>query len=740
MPLSPPQITAANEVINILCSAPAGPRAKRKLGEMFMDLVDKDDLPEYYEVIQDPKCLNGVLADLKANRFKDAQAVYDDLNLIFLNALHYNREDSQIAKDANTLKGILEAEWARRQVLPPPSHQTSVNQRRASSEVDIDGGMSESEPTNETSRVPQSDEIVKQLEKSVPRWEGFGPGGWSTAIQLADALPIVEQLRDYKDTIGTRLSTILDTVPDMDSKLNFPQVRPLSLKLIETRLRAGEYENPQKFDREVHELFLKARRFHEAGSDVYGGVLILQRFYQALTSPNPPSGPPYKTATNWASLPAGPGTARPLNAAEGEASRAVTTFRVSTKDRKFVEEVEYRGWKIRVADWLHLCNPDDPSKPIIGQVFKCYQLEEPARMGQLGVTVCWYYRPEQTIHPPHRQFWEGEVFKTSHFADHPLDDIIEKIACQFTARHIRGRPRPPVWYPGFPLYVCDSRYNDRERIFVKIKNWNSCVPEEVRKSADFMPIYSFEAPVFPRRYPSPFLTGGRGTGGLGESVEKAEGDKHEGGGIGRKRPRKGAAGANTVTQTDYAGPSRGVYVGPPTPATGAASTSLLNIPLTATTSTAAGSTPVYQYQSSLTSQPQRTLSSQGGKANEDRSILAAIGGLSVVGSQNVILEKLPPETAKHFDRDPQTNEVLWFASPPVDVAPPVQKPRHSFAYLNHLAKKRKLEREKDEDEDAREGEDSGMNLDTEEPSDGSAVARPKMSIDEAWQQAVAQFS
>jgi len=59
-----------------------------------------------------------------------------------------------------------------------------VNQRRASSEVDIDGGISESEPTNETSRVAQSDEIVKQLEKSVPRWEGFGPGGWSTTIQL----------------------------------------------------------------------------------------------------------------------------------------------------------------------------------------------------------------------------------------------------------------------------------------------------------------------------------------------------------------------------------------------------------------------------------------------------------------------------------------------------------------------------------------------------------------------------
>lgn len=69
-------------------------------------------------------------------------------------------------------------------MLPPPGRQTLVNQRRASSEVDIDGGMSESEPTNETSRVAQSDEIVKQLEKSVPRWDGFGPGGWSTSIQL----------------------------------------------------------------------------------------------------------------------------------------------------------------------------------------------------------------------------------------------------------------------------------------------------------------------------------------------------------------------------------------------------------------------------------------------------------------------------------------------------------------------------------------------------------------------------
>ena len=75
------------------------------------------------------------------------------------------------------------------------------------------------------------------------------------------------------------------------------------------------------------------------------------------------------------------------------------------------------------------------------------------------------------------------------------------------------------------------------------------------------------------------------------------------------------------------------------------------------------------------------------------------------------------------------NEVLWFASPPVDVAPPVQKPMHSSTYLHYLAKKRKLELE--EDEDAREGEDSKMDVDGDEPACSSVVIQLRMSIDEA---------
>lgn len=146
-------------------------------------------------------------------------------------------------------------------------------------------------------------------------------------------------------------------------------------------------------------------------------------------------------------------------------------------------------------------------------------------------------------------------YNLGHFADHIAEDIIEKIACQFTAKHIRGRPRPPYWYPGWPLYVCDSRYNDRERVFVKIKNWNSCIPEEFRKN-DFMPIYPFERIIYPELHPSPFLSGIKGPGQLIEgNPEKLEADKPNSENAFRRRTRKstqntGTANANPGTSGD----------------------------------------------------------------------------------------------------------------------------------------------------------------------------------------------
>ncbi|PCH33194.1 hypothetical protein WOLCODRAFT_93094 [Wolfiporia cocos MD-104 SS10] len=717
MPITASQKLEVDDAIKALLSATSR-NSKRRIADMFLELPDRESWPEYYEVIPEPRCLHGIQADLAKNKYKDARDVFKDLELVFLNALYYNEEASQIAKDAATLKVLLETEWKQRSSLPLPDPSPSARsalkahaatsaadsspaaklpqpkaaaatrsqaqaapassstaaqspERQPSPDMEVDvGGTPEPEgAAMEMVRDGESDEIVRQLEKGLPRWEGFGDFGWMEEVSRERRVEIVQGIAEYKDANGVRLATSLEAVPEESSIPELPFNSPLSLALIQSRVHSDYYGSSKAFDTELSQLFLKARRWYEPTTEAYGNVLVLQRLYHALTSAAPPSGPPYTSTTDFASLRAGPGTAKPLHSTDTEGVPGVTTYRVSTKDRTIVDEVQFKGWSIRLADWLHLSNPDDPSRPIIGQVFRCYVSDEPAKKGQPGVTVCWYYRPEQTFHPANRQFWEKEVFKTSHFADHPLEDVIEKIACQFTARHIRGRPRPPFWHPGWPLYVCDSRYNDRERLFVKIKNWNSCVPEEVRKSTEFMPIYPFERTVFPRRFASPFLGGRppRAPGGIGDAIEKGEGEKVEGGGTGRKRPRRSATGIASAAsakqeQTDRIGPTKGLYVG------------------TGAVQPAATASP-YQY--AQTAQVQYARQQTALRGMGDRSIVTAAGGASVVNT-----EKLPPETARHFDRDPETNEVLWFAAPPVDIAR-TPAPQHSLAYLHFLAQKRK---------------------------------------------------
>jgi chromatin structure-remodeling complex subunit RSC1/2 len=139
-----------------------------------------------------------------------------------------------------------------------------------------------------------------------------------------------------------------------------------------------------------------------------------------------------------------------------------------------------------------------------------------------------------------------------------------------------------------------------------------------------MPIYPFERPVFPRRFASPFVTGKpiKAPGGIGDAIERPEGEKLEGGGIGRKRTRKNAAGSR-IDVTDRVGQSKGVYVGPPvqSPTTGATG---------------------YQYQGAQPPQYGRAAMGQQ-RSIVDRSIMTAAGGAAALGA-NAITERLPPET------------------------------------------------------------------------------------------------
>lgn len=122
--------------------------------------------------------------------------------------------------------------------------------------------------------------------------------------------------------------------------------------------------------------------------------------------------------------------------------------------------------------------------------------------GEHWINVCWYYRPEQTVHRSSRVFYENEVFKSGQYRDHPASQILSKTFVQFITRYTRGRPKH--WPANEKIWVCESRYNDLTKAFSKINQWRACVPEEVR--FDEYELYLFDRQKQYERFPSPLMS------------------------------------------------------------------------------------------------------------------------------------------------------------------------------------------------------------------------------------------
>lgn len=292
----------------------------------------------------------------------------------------------------------------------------------------------------------------------------------------------------------------------------------------QNRAQAGHYTSPEQFDRDLTMLFKVGKIFIKphVHAQLYGDLLRLQRLYNELTRlrSGPIAGKLYDVSS-LTSVSIGPGR---IVARDGSPSgqgtedeRGGSNSRYLTRDRTFLRGIHYKGETYRPGDYVHLMNPDNPAKPIIGQIFKTFRRLDSQ---QRAVSVCWYYRPEETIHPAIRGFYENEVFKTSNFVDHRIEDVLERCMVMYYTRYVRGRPKAPMYTKDMSLYVCESRYKDDTRSFKKIKNWGTAIPEEVRKIEYEMD--HFQQPMQLRRVPSPFAAGVKGPGGYGESTEASE--------------------------------------------------------------------------------------------------------------------------------------------------------------------------------------------------------------------------
>ena len=160
--------------------------------------------------------------------------------------------------------------------------------------------------------------------------------------------------------------------------------------------------------------------------------------------------------------------------AKNELSRPDKYFLSDGIVRYPMDSVVVNNVTYNIGDWVLLKNTNDESKPVVGEIFKLWKTDS----GEQWLNACWYFRPEQTVHRVDRLFYKNEVVKTGQYRDHVIDDIEGKCYVIHFTRFQRGDPERRV---DGPLFVCEYRYNETDKIFNKIRTWKACLPEEIRE-------------------------------------------------------------------------------------------------------------------------------------------------------------------------------------------------------------------------------------------------------------------
>jgi ATP-dependent helicase STH1/SNF2 len=85
----------------------------RKRCDLFRELPDKREYPDYYRIIVSPIALSHIRKRINSHQYKTVTAYRDDVRLMFTNARTYNQEGSWVYVDALEMEKVFDAAYAR---------------------------------------------------------------------------------------------------------------------------------------------------------------------------------------------------------------------------------------------------------------------------------------------------------------------------------------------------------------------------------------------------------------------------------------------------------------------------------------------------------------------------------------------------------------------------------------------------------------------------------------------------
>jgi len=207
--------------------------------DIFRSLPSKKDYPGYYKVISEPIDMTIIDNKIKSDKYVSQQALVSDIELMFLNAKHYNEECSQVYKDTVLLEHVL---GSRLKSLPSLDDQSSA-------------GKASPRRTKVKSGCSAASSLTVKLQK------------------------LYNAIRDYTDGRGRTLSTPFIKLPHKTEYPEYYEIikRPMDMQRISHKMLSHQYHSVDDLVCDVVLMFDNACRFNEPESLIYKDALVLQR-------------------------------------------------------------------------------------------------------------------------------------------------------------------------------------------------------------------------------------------------------------------------------------------------------------------------------------------------------------------------------------------------------------------------------------------------------------------------------
>ncbi|KAG0228356.1 hypothetical protein BGW42_002254 [Actinomortierella wolfii] len=276
---------------------------------------------------------------------------------------------------------------------------------------------------------------------------------------------------NHKDKASGR--TLADIFLTLPSKEEYPEYyeiikTPMSLNLVQGRIKSGHYKTLEEFDREFQLVFENALIFNEDTSRVNKDARVLLKLFN-------------------------------LRKKDVYANYGLITKPPKGADRTDRTQVDMHikdGIAYRKGEFVELKDPN--------RTFLLIERLEVDTKKNRYIAGSRFFRPEQILQVPGQTFYEKEVFKVSGEHEFDFELVSHKIYIQAHKDFIRGLVTN---FDRKDVYVCECRYSEAGKSAFLIKDWKrvysvEIVPAQVQPYPSPLKLKKAELPGAPKARPS----------------------------------------------------------------------------------------------------------------------------------------------------------------------------------------------------------------------------------------------